>query len=83
MKSFLKIRKNNEIKVVRPKKTTSFPKLNNNIINNILKIRRVNEIKQEKIIEKKYTNLKQFIYNIDKKLISIKKYETINKNLNM
>ena len=50
--SFLKISKKNEIKVGRPKKTTSLPKINNNIINNLLKIRKVNEIKQEKIMKR-------------------------------
>ena len=46
--SFLKISKKNEIKEGRPKKTTSLPKINNNIINNVLKIRKVNEIRKEK-----------------------------------
>ena len=53
--SLLKISKNNEIKVGRPKKTTSLPKINNNIINNLLKIRKVNEIKKQekKILKRK------------------------------
>ena len=58
--SLLKISKNTEIKVGRTKKTPSLPKINNNIINNLLKIRKVNEIKKQekKNIEKKDTNLK-------------------------
>ena len=36
------------MKLGRQKKTTSLPKINNNIINNVLKIRKVNEIRQRK-----------------------------------
>ena len=36
------------MKLGRQKKTTSLPKFNNNIINNVLKIRKVNKIRKEK-----------------------------------
>ena len=55
-KSFKKIKNTNVSKVGRPKKTTSLPKFDDNIIKNFLKIRKTN--KQEKSIEKNCINLK-------------------------